>query len=81
MCSRAFLLLGLFAATLLLISSAVVARDLAQTSTEKQNGELISWPFYTLTLRIVKIFKPRLSFMGNTTIVSFDQQKKKKKKI
>ncbi|XP_031262229.1 galectin-3-like [Pistacia vera] len=37
--SRAFLLSGLLLAILLLISSEVAARDLAQTSTEKQNAK------------------------------------------
>lgn len=40
MSSKAFLLLALVAAVVLLVSSEVVAKDLAETSTEKKNGQL-----------------------------------------
>ncbi|XWS31033.1 hypothetical protein CRYUN_Cryun23aG0042400 [Craigia yunnanensis] len=40
MSSKAFLLLALLAAFVLLISSVVAARDLAETSSEKNYGEV-----------------------------------------
>ncbi|KAK6259555.1 hypothetical protein SCA6_014029 [Theobroma cacao] len=40
MSSKVFLLLALVAAVVLLVSSEVVAKDLAETSTEKKNGEV-----------------------------------------
>jgi hypothetical protein len=40
--SKSFLLLGLLLAIVLLISSEVAARDLAQTSSDQKNGALES---------------------------------------
>jgi hypothetical protein len=54
--SKAFLLLGLLLAVVLLISSEVAARDMAQTSSDQKNGAL-GFTFCHLKVRLLCNFK------------------------